>query len=103
MPPSTFPDLILHRGLFTTLDRSNPTASAVAIKEGKFAAVGHDNDVMVLAGPHTRVIDLSGRRVLPGLIDNHLHIIRGGLNLVPPPAMPDWSPVRAFWGLRRLG
>jgi predicted amidohydrolase YtcJ len=80
MAPATFPDLILHRGLFTTLDRSNPTASAVAIKDGKFAAVGHDNDVMVLAGPHTRIIDLSGRRVLPGLIDNHLHIIRGGLN-----------------------
>ena len=35
---------------------------------------------MALAGPATRVIDLKGRRVLPGLIDNHLHIIRGGLN-----------------------
>jgi hypothetical protein len=74
------PDTILHRGLFTTLDRSNPTASAVAIKDGVFAAVGHDHDVMKLAGPSTRVIDLKGRRVLPGLIDNHLHIIRGGLN-----------------------
>src|ERR1700741_5184945 len=74
------PDLILHRGLFTTLDRSNPTASAGAIKDGVFTAVGHDNDVMKLAGPSTRIIDLKGRRVLPGLIDNHLHIIRGGLN-----------------------
>jgi predicted amidohydrolase YtcJ len=74
------PDIILHRGLLTTLDRSNPTASAVAIKDGVFTAVGHDNDVMKLAGPSTRIIDLKGRRVLPGLIDNHLHIIRGGLN-----------------------
>src|ERR1700752_950213 len=74
------PDTILHRGLFTTLDRSNPTASAVAIKDGVFTAVGHDADVMPLAGAATRVIDLKGRRVLPGLIDNHLHIIRGGLN-----------------------
>jgi predicted amidohydrolase YtcJ len=73
-------DLILHRGLFTTLDRSNPTASAVAIKDGLFMAVAHDHDVMKLAGPSTKVIDLMGRRVLPGLIDNHLHIIRGGLN-----------------------
>lgn len=73
-------DLILHRGLFTTLDRTNPTASAVAIKDGKFLAVGHDQEIMALAGPETRVIDLRGRRVLPGLIDNHLHIIRGGLN-----------------------
>ena len=74
------PDTIFHRGLFTTLDRSNPTASAVAIKDGVFTAVGHDSEVMKLAGPSTKIIDLKGRRVLPGLIDNHLHIIRGGLN-----------------------
>src|ERR1700737_962476 len=74
------PELILHRGLFTTLDRANPTATAVAITDGKFSAVGRDNDVMKLAGKDTKVIDLKGRRVLPGLIDNHLHIIRGGLN-----------------------
>ena len=77
---NTTPDLILHRGLFTTLDRANPTATAVAITDGKFSAVGRDNDVMQLAGKDTTVIDLRGRRVLPGLIDNHLHIIRGGLN-----------------------
>jgi predicted amidohydrolase YtcJ len=76
----TPPDTIFHRGRFATLDRSNPTASAVAIKDGVFTAVGPENDVMKLAGPSTRVVDLKGRRVLPGLIDNHLHIIRGGLN-----------------------
>src|ERR1700726_155267 len=73
-------DVIFHRGLFTTLDRSNPTASAVAVKDGVFTAVGTDREIMKLCGPSTRVIDLRGRRVLPGLIDNHLHIIRGGLN-----------------------
>jgi predicted amidohydrolase YtcJ len=72
-------DLILHQGRFATLDRSNPTASAVAIKDGRFVQVGHERDIMPLAGRETRVIDLKGRRVLPGLIDNHLHIIRGGL------------------------
>jgi predicted amidohydrolase YtcJ len=77
---NTTPDLILHRGLFTTLDRANPTATAVGITDGKFSAVGRDNDVMKLAGKQTKIIDLKGRRVLPGLIDNHLHIIRGGLN-----------------------
>ncbi len=80
MPERTTPELILHRGLFTTLDRANPTASAVAIQNGRFVRVGHDQEVMALAGADTKVIDLRGRRVLPGLIDNHLHIIRGGLN-----------------------
>jgi hypothetical protein len=74
------PDLILYRGLFTTLDHSNPAASAVAIKDGVFTAVGHDQEIVKLAGSSTKVIDLKGKRVLPGLIDNHLHIIRGGLN-----------------------
>jgi predicted amidohydrolase YtcJ len=78
--PQSSADLILHRGLFTTLARSQPTATAVAIRDGRFLAVGTDKEVMALAGPKTRVIDLEGRRVLPGLIDNHLHIIRGGLN-----------------------
>jgi predicted amidohydrolase YtcJ len=70
-------DLILSNGRFTTLDRSNPTATAMAITNGVFTAVGRDSDVMPLAGPSTRIIDLRARRALPGLIDNHLHIIRG--------------------------
>src|SRR6266446_6136874 len=78
--PSTSTDLILHNGTVTTLDRSHPSATAVAIRDGKFLRVGTEADVMPLAGAATRVIDVKGRRVLPGLIDNHLHIIRGGLN-----------------------
>ena len=73
-------ELILRNGRFTTLDRSKPTATAVAVAGGRFTAVGHDADVMPQAGPATRIIDLRARRILPGLIDNHLHIIRGGLN-----------------------
>lgn len=73
-------DVILHHGLFTTLDKSNPTASAVAVKDGKFLAVGGDAEIMAFAGPATKVVDLKGKRVLPGLIDNHTHVVRGGLN-----------------------
>ena len=73
-------DLILRNGRFTTLDPSSPTATAVAVTDGLFAAVGRETEVMGLAGPKTRIVDLKGRRALPGLIDNHLHIIRGGLN-----------------------
>lgn len=80
MADDSTPDLILHRGIFTTLDRTKPTASAVAVKDGRFVRVGVDHEVMPLAGPSTRIIDLRGRRVLPGLIDNHIHVIRGGLN-----------------------
>ena len=74
------PDLILHNALVTTLDRANPVASAIAITCGVFSAVGGDREILSLSGPRTRTIDLKKRRVLPGLIDNHLHIIRGGLN-----------------------
>ena len=74
------PDLILRNGQFTTLDRSNPQAEAVAIKDGRFTAVGVERDVMVLAGNGSKVVDLKGRRVIPGLIDSHMHVIRGGLN-----------------------
>jgi predicted amidohydrolase YtcJ len=74
------PDLVLRNGRFTTLDRAKPIASAVAIREGKFVAVGDDAEVVPLAGATTRVIDLKGRLVLPGLIDNHTHVVRGGLN-----------------------
>ena len=77
---SELADLILHRGLFTTLNRAQPPAQAVAIKDGRFLRVGHEQEIMALAGPGTKIIDLGGRRVLPGLIDNHIHIIRGGLN-----------------------
>ncbi len=74
------PDLILHRGRFTTLDRARPSATAVAIRDGRFLQVGSDEEILPLAGARTRRIDLHGRCVLPGLIDNHLHLIRGGLN-----------------------
>jgi predicted amidohydrolase YtcJ len=73
------PDLILYDGRFTTLDRSNPVASAVAITDGIFTSVGRDEDVAPLAGSNTRVINLKGRTSVPGLIDNHIHFIRGGL------------------------
>jgi predicted amidohydrolase YtcJ len=78
--PSASPQLILCGGRFTTLDPANPRATAVAIANGRFIAVGQDSDILPLVAKGTRVIDLCGRAVLPGLIDNHTHIIRGGLS-----------------------
>jgi predicted amidohydrolase YtcJ len=80
MTTSSHPQVILVNGKFTTLDKANPTATAVAIEGGRFVRVGSDQEVTSLAGPATRVINLQGRSVLPGLIDNHTHVIRGGLS-----------------------
>lgn len=74
------PDVIFHNGQITTLDRARPAASAVAVKSGKFVAVGSDEEIMPLAGRGTRVVDLKRRCALPGLFDNHTHVVRGGLN-----------------------
>ena len=76
----TAPDLILHNARFTTLDRANPAPDAVAITAGRFSAVGEAREIMQSAGPFTQQVDLGGRRAIPGLIDSHMHIIRGGLN-----------------------
>ncbi len=77
---SAFADTVLVNGRFTTLDRANPAPEAVAITGNRFSAVGERAAIMALAGPDTCVIDCGGRRVIPGLADNHIHIIRGGLN-----------------------
>ncbi|GAB3374313.1 amidohydrolase [Massilia agri] len=72
--------LILINGRFTTLDREHPNASAVAIQDGKFLAVGDLEHVMRHRREDSQVIDLNGRTAIPGLNDSHLHLIRGGLN-----------------------
>src|SRR5437867_1314767 len=71
-------DLILHNGKITTLDPKYPEATNVAIKDGRI--VGVDDAESYERGPNTRVIDLKGRRVIPGLNDSHTHVIRGGLS-----------------------
>ncbi|MEU3072543.1 amidohydrolase [Streptomyces laurentii] len=75
-------DLVLRNGKIHTQDPARPTATALAIRDGRIAAVGDDRDIAALVGPGTRVVDALGRRVVPGLNDSHLHVIRGGLNYV---------------------
>ncbi|KAB7649072.1 amidohydrolase [Polymorphobacter fuscus] len=72
-------DTIIVNARVTTLDRKNPDAQAIAIRAGKFLVVGSEAEVRA-AAPEATVIDAKGRRVIPGLIDSHMHIIRGGLN-----------------------
>ncbi|EOR07642.1 amidohydrolase [Acinetobacter genomosp. 15BJ] len=72
--------LILRNAKITTLDEQTSEAQAIAIADGKVVKTGSDDDIMRLSNSTTKVIDLNGRRVIPGLNDSHLHIIRGGLN-----------------------
>ena len=72
------PDLIIYNGHITTLDPNYPEARNLAVKDGRIIGVDEAEDYE--RGPDTKVIDLQGRRVIPGLNDSHLHVIRGGLN-----------------------
>ena len=73
-------DIIIHNGRIATQDDRRSFAQAVAIKDGRFVAVGSEQDVLGLRSNQTQVIDVGGRTVIPGLNDSHLHLIRGGLN-----------------------
>jgi predicted amidohydrolase YtcJ len=74
------PDLIVHNAQLTTLDRATPLATAFAVRDGCFSAVGGEREIIALRGPNTRVIDADRQRIIPGLSDNHTHVIRGGLS-----------------------
>jgi predicted amidohydrolase YtcJ len=81
-PPATAQeiDTVLVNGKILTVDPQSSIRSAVAIREGRIAAVGNDPDIRRLAGAKTRTIDLQGRTVIPGLIDSHMHAIRAALS-----------------------
>lgn len=72
------PDLVLSNGQILTMDDHQPRAQALAISNGRIAAVGSDAEIRTLVGPRTRVINLAGHTVIPGLTDCHTHAIRGG-------------------------
>lgn len=74
------PDLILFNGKITTLDKLRPEVSAIAIKDGVISATGSDDEIRKLVGQKTASVNLNQKRVIPGLNDSHLHLIRGGLN-----------------------
>ncbi len=72
------PDLVLINSRVHTVDDTNPTAAAIAIRDGRFVAVGSDEEIRALAGARTRVEDLGGATVVPGLIDAHNHLLATG-------------------------
>jgi predicted amidohydrolase YtcJ len=76
--PSGAPDLIVYNGKITTEDPSNAEVSALAIRGGDIIASGSDGPIRALAAQRTQVINLNGRRVIPGIIDSHIHALRMG-------------------------
>ena len=83
-------DTIYHNGPILTVDDANPRAEAVAVKDGKILSVGRKNEVLKTKGDATRMVDLSGRTMLPGFVDAHGHVFAGGIqalsaNLLAPP------------------
>ena len=77
-PPVAAPDLVLYNGKVITVDRAFSMAEAVAITGDRITAVGTSARIRALAGTRTRQIDLGGKALIPGLMDNHLHSAGGG-------------------------
>jgi predicted amidohydrolase YtcJ len=82
-----YADIVVYNGKILTLDNADPnnfrTAQAAAIYRGEFVAVGTNDEVLQLAGPETRKIDVAGRMVLPGIVETHDHIYGGASHFFP--------------------
>jgi predicted amidohydrolase YtcJ len=76
--PAEAADLIVLGARVATQDPQRPQAQAFAVREGVFTAVGSEAEIERWRGAHTRVVHAGDRRIVPGLVDSHLHAVRGG-------------------------
>ncbi|HEY7697844.1 MAG TPA: hypothetical protein VIE88_05475, partial [Vicinamibacteria bacterium] len=76
---ATGPDLVLVNGRVITMDDSLPRAEAFAVKNGRFVAIGSNDDVRNVASRETSILDAEGMTVTPGFIDAHSHPAQGGV------------------------
>lgn len=86
----TIVDTIYSGGPILTINDAQPSAEAVAVKDGVIIAVGSQSELAALKGTNTQLFDLDGRTMLPGFVDSHGHVVMGGLqalsaNLLAPP------------------
>ena len=91
-------DLILHNGKIVTVDAKFSIVQAVAVKDGKITAAGANAAVLAERGAGTRVVDLHGRTVLPGLFDSHVHPLGAGLSefRAPLPPLNSYAAVQSY-------
>ncbi len=91
--PREYADVIFTNAVFYTMDESNPTAEAVAIKGDRFMFVGSSNAAERLAGDDTDIIDLNGKTVVPGLTESHIHFGNVGTTILTAPLNVYWLPM----------
>ncbi|MCF3964086.1 amidohydrolase [Streptomyces fuscigenes] len=91
-------DLVVRGADVHTLDPDRPRASALAVRDGRVAALGTDWDIESLVGPNTRVVDAGGRMVMPGLVDVHAHLGFGGQAAAWELTLPPMSGVTEILG-----
>jgi predicted amidohydrolase YtcJ len=72
-------DVVYRNGFVYTVDGVRSRAEAFAVKDGKFIAVGSNDDMKAVTGKNTKTVNLNGRMVMPGLVDTHIHALRGAL------------------------
>ncbi len=72
-------DVVYRNGFIYTVDGVRSRAQAFAVRDGKFIAVGSNDDMKAVTGPNTKVVNLRGKMVMPGLVDTHIHPVRGAL------------------------
>jgi hypothetical protein len=92
-------DLIIHNAQILTVDKNFSIAQAAAIKDGRFSAVGTNDEILSKAGNSTKLVDLHGMTVLPGFNDTHSHVVQMGLNL---PATIDISSVESIADIQQV-
>ncbi|WP_433273944.1 amidohydrolase [Pseudonocardia xinjiangensis] len=93
--------LVIRNGRVYTGDAARPAATALAVRDGRIVAIGDDEDTASCVGAGTRVVDALNRRIIPGLNDSHLHVIRGGVNYLLELRWDGVPSLRtALWMLR---
>lgn len=97
----------IHVGGVVLRGEDSPRATAFAVSDGRFVAVGSDEEILGLAGPNTDIIDLRGRTVVPGFIETHVHPHMSGMNSTAvdagPEACPDIESLIAALAARAAG
>ncbi|MHA1551782.1 MAG: amidohydrolase [Candidatus Heimdallarchaeaceae archaeon] len=97
-----YADLILKNGKIITIDKNETIFKAVAVKFGKIVAVGSNTEIEGFVGEQTEIIDLSGKTVIPGIIDSHGHFMREGSNRLMYTDLSEEAGIKSIADIQRV-